>query len=385
MRTELKKKEELVKKEEPKVESPVKLVKAVTVEPVKESVPKASFYLSSSESEEEMVLEKSKETNDVSKPPTSTNDPFKFSSLSDDEDSSSESESSSSSSSSSSQAGSKSSEDESDDSDDEKEQPPSSESLVLKDQQVEELKQSEPNNDKEMEERVNLVHDKVRSEIIETLIDDAVNQGTNESFILEFIIDKLINEEVGNKNTRFISLCQTSIEEHRQDLRQADKQFKRELALKMESELLDKIIEHTVDPLMRECCDRVLEEAKRELIEEIYTSVCDDVVKNLLETYLLENIFDEMTSLKKPLLERIKPLPPVPTPLSPPRPVQHAPVERAELVDAAKKRRMSNENELVAEKDNKKVKVESSYPCVNESNYTAQEIKQIQNCKGLNF
>ena len=150
----------------------------------------------------------------------------------------------------------------------------------------------------------------IQSQFLDELFSQAIDQSVNEHFILQFIIDKLFNEEISEKSVHMRGMCRSVLEEEKTEQKKREKLIQQEIKLKLEGELIERSINDTVDTLIHECCERVLVEAKNEFLNLIYQDLVEEVItKSMIEKYFLENIFDEMTSIQKPFLEKI--LPPV--------------------------------------------------------------------------
>jgi hypothetical protein len=193
----------------------------------------------------------------------------------------------------------------------------------LEQEEVRLKKEAEEKSKREQEEKTNKFADEVidasTATTIEFLFNEGVEQAINENFILEFIVEKLTNEEINSKMSKTSKLLRDladnclreELNAQREEQQRLEKQMKQQLRAQLEEELTDKIFTDTIDSLIRECCERVKVEVRNELINSIYIELADEVVKTTLEKCVLQNIFEEMSGLAvKPLLAKPQPLPP---------------------------------------------------------------------------
>jgi hypothetical protein len=155
---------------------------------------------------------------------------------------------------------------------------------------------------------------KLSDQIINSFIEEIIDKSVNENYILDFIINKLITEEIGNnKETR---MGQLLIRTARECYEEARKERREELRQKFETEIFEQFLDDNLKMLSKECADRVLAEMKLELLESIFNELLDDFSdKKNIENILFETIFEDMRELNRPLIDKISALPPPPEPL----------------------------------------------------------------------
>lgn len=159
----------------------------------------------------------------------------------------------------------------------------------------------------ENEKKVDKLVDEVCQKQHEALIDELIAQTVVESFMIEFIRDKLINEEISSTSKLLRGICSNVIEEEKAELKRQEKLFKQEIKTKVEAEILEKIVNDTVDSLMKECGERVIWESKNERVTDIYESILDEVVKKMIDKSFIDFVFDEMIIENKPLINKLPP------------------------------------------------------------------------------
>ncbi len=224
-------------------------------------------------------------------------------------------------------------------------------------------------NENELEKKLNETIDTLSLKQ-DDLIEELLNQAIIETNICDFIIEKLINEEI-KKETKELSI-QVIKEEH-DEIKQKEKQLREEIKSKLEIEYVDRLVNDLVDNLIKECADRVLYEEKSERNLKILDNILEEVIPKMIEKELFNVIFEEMSFSKQLIVSKanlVTPLIKTPTKIEPT--AKHTPVQ-----DQQKPKRIKLEQDLTTKTH---FKEDDSHSNVYNKSKETTSYKEIRNC-----
>ncbi|CAF0824915.1 unnamed protein product [Brachionus calyciflorus] len=162
----------------------------------------------------------------------------------------------------------------------------------------------------ETEKKTETIVDQFIEKISETFLEDLIDQSKTEQLILEFIRDKLLNEEISSKHSltsKIIrNICISCVDEEKYERKRLEKKLSEEIKVKLEEEFYEKMFEEKLIQLIKECCERVITENINEKVNEIYFGIVDELSKETFNKCLLDLMFEDINSATKPLIKKLE-------------------------------------------------------------------------------
>lgn len=198
-------------------------------------------------------------------------------------------------------------------------------------EEAEKREKEEIERQKQLDKKIDDLSLSLSEKVSEDLLDEVFTRVSLEWHVSEQVRDKIVNDEISTQPQSYLRrFCTESVDEYRREL---DRVWRSDLRDRIQQEIFDRVVYGNLDLLVRECCDRTIWEAQTQRAADIYETLLDEIVGvESMDRLFLEIIFEEMTGLVKPFIEKIKIPPPKPviqpqTPRSIKRPPQDSQIE----------------------------------------------------------
>ena len=174
-------------------------------------------------------------------------------------------------------------------------------SECLKLEEIENNKQKQENlekNRKEAEQEIKLnelLHELTLNRA-DNFLSSLISQVITEISMCDFIMEKLINEEVKKELKELINIV---IKDEHEEKKQLEKKLREEMKSKLELEFIGRYIDEVVAGLIKECCERTIHQEKSEQNMKILEGILDELMPKMIEKELFNVIFEEMSCAKE--------------------------------------------------------------------------------------
>lgn len=177
-------------------------------------------------------------------------------------------------------------------------------------EQFAKVQQKEAEENEKLENKIQASISQCMDNVINLFIDDITEESIMNQFILQDLLTKIFEEEICSEDGRTAkvlkSICSTCIQEEKIEQQKIEKNIRDEIKCKLEQEICENIFDEKFNQLIFECCERVIAEARTEQIESIYRLIVDQVCKENIEKCFIELVFDDMTCVPKPFIEKLE-------------------------------------------------------------------------------